>query len=452
MSGLYAGVGVTNNAQQIVNARLMAEMGIQFNIGADILGKGNRKIEQYLGAEKMSGDTVMVPIVDSGKVFRKLDLDGEDLSVSRDAVPVTVGPLSTAAVIDQETLTLSLKDPAVMAKRVAKLALDASEQAYHCLAGSALSAQVINTTDITGNNGFAARNKIYDAFALCEGSKLDGEVYGVVHPMVWSKLIAAFQNNYSPNDKVGNDLYKNELGELAGIKWTKSNFLKTITGKTVNGTIALDYTGAFNQGLFDVQAPGAVPSYGQPTITFGGTDTVDDYFDEQEVGALSQPFTLTVDGEAVQTTDIFGNPTGQAAVFRLIATAVSGGAITAAKFAGPVFFEGPRQNVYHPSYGATPHTLAASTVGVVLTNGVRYLAPAVVWKKDDFLVAVKGLEKFFGMDSLTIPTQYRDKGILPLRGLCWTDPVKAATVFRVDVLLGMSAFLGVSMQSIYIQA
>ena len=450
MSGLYANTGITNNAQQIVNARLMAEMGIQFNIGADILGKGNRKIEQYLGAEKMSGDTVMVPIVDSGKVFRKLDLSGEDLSVARDAVPVSVGPLSTAAVIDQETLTLSLKDPAVMAKRVAKLALDASEQAYGCLAGSALSAQVINTKDITDDNGFAARNKIYDAFALCEGSKFDGEVYGVVHPMVWSKLIAAFQNNYSPNNKVGNDLYKNELGELAGIKWTKSNFLKTITGKTISGTIALDYTGAFNQSLFDVQAPNAVPSYGQPTITFGGTDTVDDYFTEQEVGALSQPFTLTLNGEAVQTTDIFGNPTGREAVFRLVATAVSGGAITAAKFAGPVFFEGPRQNVYHPSYAS--HALGAATVGVVLTNGTRYLAPAVVWKKDDFLVAVKGLEKVFGMDSLTIPTQYRDKGILPLRGLAWSDPVKAATIFRVDVLLGMSAFLGVSMQSIYIQA
>lgn len=448
MSGLYANTGITNNAQQIVNARLMAEMGIQFNIGADILGKGNRKIEQYLGAEKMSGDTVMVPIVDSGKVFRKLDLSGEDLSVARDAVPVSVGPLSTAAVIDQETLTLSLKDPAVMAKRVAKLALDASEQAYGCLAGSALSAQVINTTDITGNNGFAARNKIYDAFALCEGSKFDGEVYGVVHPMVWSKLIAAFQNNYSPNDKVGNDLYKNELGELAGIKWTKSNFLKTITGMTINDTIALDYTGAFNQGLFDVQAPNAVPSYGQPTLTFG-TD-MDDFFDTKEVGALSQPFTLTLNGEAVQTTDIFGNPTGQTATFRLIATSVTGGAVDGCKFAGPVFFEGPRQNVYHSAYAS--HALAAATAANVLTNGTRYLAPAVVWKKDDFLVAVKGLEKFFGMDSLTIPTQYRDKGILPLRGLAWSDPVKAATIFRVDVLLGMSAFLGVSMQSIYIQA
>ena len=168
------------------------------------------------------------------------------------------------------------------------------------------------------------------------------------------------------------------------------------------------------------------------------------------MGALSQPFTLTLDGEPVQTTDIFGNPTGQEATFRFIATEVTGGAVTGARFAGFVFFEGPRQNVYHPSYAS--HALTGAAATNKLTNGVKYLAPAVVWKKDDFLVAVKGLEKFYGMDSLTIPTQYRDKGILPLRGLAWTDPVKAATIFRVDVLLGMSAFLGVTMQSIYIQA
>lgn len=448
MSGLYANTGITNNAQQIVNARLMSEIGVQFNIGADILGKGNRSIEKYLGAEKMSGDTVMVPVVDSGKVFHKLDLDGEDLSVARDAVPVSVGPLSTAAVIDQETLTLSMKDPAVMARRVAKLALDASEQAYKCLAGSALSAQVISATDITGGNGFAARNKIYDVFALCDGSKMEGETFGVINPMMWSKLCAAFQNNYAPNNKVGNDLYKNELGELAGIRWTKGNFLQTITGATVSDTITLDYTTVFAQASYDVQGPNAVPSYGQPTMTF--TSGMDGFFTTKEVGALSLPFTLTLDGEAVQTTDIFGNPTGKEASFRLVATEVTGGAVTGCRFAGFVFFEGPRQNVYHPSYAS--HALTGATAAHILTPNTKYLAPAVVWKKDDFLVAVKGLEKFYGMDSLTIPTQYRDKGILPLRGLAWTDPVKAATIFRVDVLLGMSAFLGVTMNSVYIQA
>ena len=62
----------TATNQQIVNARILAEMAVQFNIGADILGKGNRFIEKHLGAEKMSGDTVMVPVVDSGRVSKNL--------------------------------------------------------------------------------------------------------------------------------------------------------------------------------------------------------------------------------------------------------------------------------------------------------------------------------------------------------------------------------------------
>ena len=103
--------GITASNQNIVNARIMAEMAMEFNIGADILGKGNRHIEKYLGAEKMSGDTVMVPITGGGEVYDHLDLSNEDLSVQRDAVPVTVGPLCTAAAVDQETLTLSIKNP-----------------------------------------------------------------------------------------------------------------------------------------------------------------------------------------------------------------------------------------------------------------------------------------------------------------------------------------------------
>lgn len=441
-------LNATTTNQSIVNARIMAEMAVQFNIGADILGKGNRFIEKYLGAEKMSGDTVMVPVVDSGKVFETLDLSGQDLSVQRDAVPVSVGPLSTAAMIDQETLTLSIKDPAVMGKRVAKLAMIANSKAYKCLAGNALNAVVIAATDITNNAGVTGRNKFYDAFALCDGSKLDGETYGVCNPLVWAKLIAMFQSNYAPNNKEGSDLYKNELGPLGGLTWTKSNQLEQFTAATITATVALSYTGLYSDRA--IQAPEAVNSVGMPTVTVAGgsSATVNNFFVTKEVGALSQPFSLT----GVYSTDMFGQSTGRLAIFHFVADTVQNGTVTAAHLAGPVFFEGPRQNVYSASYNASTKQLAATNVVNVLTNGTTYLAPAVIWKRDDFLVAVKGLEKFYGMDSLTVPTQYRDKGILPLRGLAWTDPEKAATIFRVDVLLGMAAYTRTSMCAIYIAA
>lgn len=447
----------TTNSQQIVNARVLANMAVQFNIGADILGKGNRFIESKLGAENMSGDTVMVPIVDGGKVFDQLDLSGEDLSVKRDAVPVTVRPLATAAALSQEDLTLSIKQPEVMGKRVANMALEASERAVRCLSANALNAFVVSTTDITSNNGLAGRNKLYDLLALCEASKLAGETFGVVHPLVWSKLIAMFQGNYSPNDKIGNDLYKNELGELGGLRWSKTQLLKIITGMTISESIALDFQPT--QVGYDVQAPDAVPTT-NPSFT-ATIANPGNFFPAtgNKIGDLSQPFTMADgNGKPVNSTDIFGHDTGHAAVFHLVATAVSAGAVTAAKFAAPFFFEGARTNVFCEGYvpydSATPGTTAQITLTAtnLLTNGVSYLPPALVWKKDDFIVAVKGLEKYFGCDSMTIPTTYRDKNILPLRGWAWTDPEKAKTLFRVDVLMGTAAYTRTSMNALYVQA
>lgn len=448
----------TTANQQIVNARILTEMAVQFNIGADILGKGNRHVESKLGAENMSGDTVMVPIVDGGRVFDQLDLSGEDLSVKRDAVPVTVRPLATAASISQEDLTLSIKNPEVMGKRVANMALEASNRAVRCLSANALNAFVISTNDITNNGGLAGRNKLYDLIALCDASKLAGETYGVVHPLVWSKLIAMFQGNYSPNDKIGNDLYKNELGDLAGLRWSKTQLLKIITGMTISETVVLDFQPT--QVGYDVQAPNSVP-----TTVPGFSATIanpGNFFPAtgNKVGDLSNPFTMA-DGSSnpVNSTDIFGNDTGRAAVFHLVATAVnSSGAVTAATFAAPFFFEGARTNVFCEGYvpydAATPGTTAQLTLTAtnLLADGTDYLPPALVWKRDDFLVAVKGLEKYFGCDSMTIPTSYRDRNILPLRGWAWTDPEKAKTLFRVDVLMGMAAYTRTSMNALYIQA
>lgn len=463
-----------NVGQQVVNARLMAEVAIQFNIGADIFGKGNRTIESKLGSENMSGDTVMVPVYGGGETYRNLDLtkvNPEDLAVKRDAVPVRVGPYTTAATVTQEDLTLSLKSPEFLAKRVAQMALDVQMDAVKCIERGSLNSTVINQSDIISAGGeecsFAARNKVYDLFALCEASKFAGDVYGVIHPMVWSKLIAIFQGKYAPNPRVGEDMYKNELGELAGIKWSKTELLKTIAAKDITGdsaigfdfgTLFASYADASNAAQ-NIEAPMSVP--GVMLFPAGTGITAANYFPAtgNKVGDLSQPFYLK-DGndEFVVSTDIFGNPTGRPATFRLRATAVNSGAVTGAVLAAPFFFEGPRQNVYHSAY--KPYDAGTPTSGQitglsavnVLTAGKNYLQPALVWKKDDFLIAAKGLEKYYGADSLTVPTRYSDKGYLPIRGWCFTLPMKAQTVFRTDVLLGMEPFLRVSMNALYIEA
>lgn len=463
-----------NVGQQVVNARLMAEVAIQFNIGADIFGKGNRTIESKLGSENMSGDTVMVPVYGGGETYRNLDLtkvNPEDLAVKRDAVPVRVGPYTTAATVTQEDLTLSLKSPEFLAKRVAQMALDVQMDAVKCLERGSLNSTVINQADIISAGGeecsFAARNKVYDLFALCEASKFAGDVYGVIHPMVWAKLIAVFQGKYAPNPRIGEEMYKNELGELAGIKWSKSELLKTIAAKDITGdsAIGFDFSALFasyadaSNAAQNIEAPMSVP--GVMLFPAGTGITATNYFPAtgNNVGDLSQPFYLKdTNDEFVVSTDIFGNPTGRPATFRLRATAVNNGAVTGAVLAASFFFEGPRQNVYHSAY--KPYDAGTPTSGQitglsavnVLTAGKNYLQPALVWKKDDFLIAAKGLEKYYGSDSLTVPTRYSDKGYLPIRGWCFTLPMKAQTVFRTDVLLGMEPFLRVSMNALYIEA
>lgn len=458
---------MATSTQNIVTARIMTELAVQFNIGADIFGKGNRHVESQLGAEKMSGDTVMVPICDGGTTYHNLDISNEDLSVKRDAVPVRVAPFTTACELSQEELTLSAKEPEFLAKRVANLALDVQTQTVKCLAANALNGSVISTADITGNNAFAGRNKIYDLVGLCDASKFAGKTNGVVHPMVYSKLLAMFQGQYAPNEKRGNGLYENELGPLGGIDWSKTQLLNTITGvATITGdtTIAFDFSAAmamYYESTLprDINAPMAVPS----VIPYGTVSniTVGNYFPAtgNKVGDLSQPFMLKdSNNEYVCSTDILGNSTGRAAIFHLRATAVTAGAVTAAVLAAPVFFEGARQNVFHSAY--TSYDASTASGGTItgleseplLTAGKTYLPPALVWKQDDFLVAAKGLSPFIGSDSLTIPTRFKDKGYLPLRGWCFTLPLKATTVFRVDVLAGMAAYTRTSMNSLYIEA
>ena len=86
----------------------------------------------------------------------------------------------------------------------------------------------------------------------------------------------------------------------------------------------------------------------------------------------------------------------------------------------------------------------------VLTENQVYLQPLVMWKEPDFLIAVKGIQKQAGPESYTIPTEFSEKGILPLRGSMFTDPWTDITLFRADALMGFGLYQGVSVSSIYL--
>jgi hypothetical protein len=110
----------------------MAELAYEFNLGADILSKGNRKVEKLLSADKCSGDTVNVDIMDNGIVYDNLDISNlkGKLAVRRGMVPVRVTPVGTAAEASAEQLTLAIKNPQIMAKRVANLQDEVNKRAF----------------------------------------------------------------------------------------------------------------------------------------------------------------------------------------------------------------------------------------------------------------------------------------------------------------------------------
>lgn len=154
---------------QIVNQELMANLAIEFNVGADILSKGNRTISDKLGAANMSGDTVSVTVTDSGKVFRdSLDISGlrGTMAVKRASVPVRVTPIGTAAEASEGELTLAIEKPEVMKKRVANLQDEVNRSAYRGILGSTQPYVCPSIKSMTGDNKDRAyRETCFDAEA-----------------------------------------------------------------------------------------------------------------------------------------------------------------------------------------------------------------------------------------------------------------------------------------------
>ena len=172
---------------QIVNQNLMANLAVEFNVGADILSKGNREIESKLGASNMSGDTVSVTIMDSGKVFQNsLDLAGlrGTLGVKRGSVPVRVTPIGIAAEASEGELTLAIEKPEIMAKRVANLQDEVNKKAYRGIVGSC-QPYAFDPTGMTGEQiDRAIRKTSFRAQAHSETSKLAGNIFGLAHPHI----------------------------------------------------------------------------------------------------------------------------------------------------------------------------------------------------------------------------------------------------------------------------
>ena len=236
-----------------------------------------------------------------------------------------------------------------------------------------------------------------------------------------------------------------------GFTWSKASQSPRVVGSADAIPSALGAT-LVSGTAFAGTGP-TVGMYGETLLANGGTVTTT----SKKTGPhLSQPFTIA----GVYNADALGHNTGNLKTFQLQCwiskvTGTSTYQQSAWYWAVPPVFEygQGRLNCFVPgitdTFGAAAE-IATPVATAVLTAAKAYMAPAVIYKKDDLLVAVKGLEKFYGCDSFTIPTSFREKGVMPLRGTAWTDPIKAATIFRVDVLMGSSMYTGLSASSIWL--
>ena len=476
---------------QIVNQQLMANLAVEFNVGADILSKGNRTIESKLGAANMSGDTVSVTITDSGKVFQNtLDLAGlrGTMGVKRGAVPVRVTPIGIAAEASEGELTLAIEKPDVMKKRVANLQDEVNKKAYRGIVGTC-QPYAFNPTGLTGDAlDRAIRKTSFRAEAHTQTSKLGGKIFGLAHPQTWNEVVPTLHANFGANPKLGNDLYQNELGDYMGVRFTKgvdTLRIDAIDVAAVLTSISVGLDGKVNVAIAGIGA---------------GTE-------EGEI--FPMPLYLTdnkaaADGNKhkLECVDALGKPTGiQKAIYLkwvvdYWANVPGYGWIPDPnqtpnghwELAQPLFLAGPRKNAHSVAYeeyvaGGTRGTdrhgfiqpdydwytqqdwnrtpdptqdpvndgYLKFTTSNVLTPSFTYLAPMVMYHESDFLIAVKGIEKMGGnVDSFTIPTDFKDKGIIPWRGTYWMDPYTSLGLFRVDGLMGFGMYQGVSAAGIYI--
>lgn len=453
----------------IVNAQLMARFATKFNLGADILGKGNRTVEKLLGSDKMSGDTVTVTITDSGKIYKNsLDLTGKKgkLAIQRGSVPVSVRPIGIAAEVSVGELTLAVENPEIMGKRVANLQDEVNKMAYRALLGG--SQAFVAQAGLTGPaRDQAYRQAAFDAEAYTNTSKFAGATYGIAHPQTWNRVVTSLMGNYGANDKIGKDLYENELGDFLGFRWTKGMDTMRIEGQATgvaNITIGVD---------------------GKLTA---GIKTIGDYVGTEDGELCPLPIPLVdANGDVVECVDALGKPTGiQKTVFFKWNKNLE-----VWELAIPLFLRGPRKNAHCKAFetaiekfeagvvdshgfidenyewypdqtwnairgAGAPTTWTLTNANIetgnpdLLVEGKTYLAPMVMWKEPDFLIAVKGIEAMAGADSMTIPTEFAEKGIMPWRGTHWTDPYASLSLFRVDALFGFGVYQGCSMASVFI--
>ena len=445
-----------SNENPIISRDILVKYAVKFSLGADILKLGERKFEKELGAENESGNKVYFEAVDGGSIQEgNLDLSnatgGDARRVKKRAL--TLDSITAYFTMGQEDLDLLIQEGTFGEKCTARAIEKVQVKAFDLLKGVA-SAQACD--NVAG---------IIDAFmgaeAMLEASKMDGELCGMAN--VWNdKEIssayakAGIQNHglFKASQQTGLDAGAG----FAGFKWSKAT-----AGQNVRIT-GLDYsrvTVSALGGVLDDSGSVVISNMtlsNHPSQPSTGTARVDSPFQVAGMNIVDElgedtnvpmSFTGSINANGVLTLD----KEVRFPVCAINANKVATGTVIdpLANCTLPVAsITGTEVAINAGVVTITPST-ALTTTGVLTANSVYY-QPVLLWKKSEFLVAVKGLKPLKATDSATIPASFGgEKGIIPWRGTAWSVEEKSQHKMRFDAYFGFGYFKGIAVRSIYIK-
>lgn len=457
-----------SNPNPIINKEVLTKFAVKFSVGADILKLGNRQFEKELGAENMSGSSVDFCVADGGAI-QENDLDLSNVGTKGGARrvkkrAVTLESITAYFQMGQEDLDLLIDSSEFGSKCTAKALESVQTKAYNLLKGVA-SAEVADDA-----------NGLVDAFmnaqAYLEASKMDGELCGMAN--VWNDK--AISSAYAKvGISTGGSLFEASKQKgldagsgFMGFKWAKATAGQNVRIKGVeykdgssNASTIDSFFGRLEsdgsiviEGCVMDNAPTAyVPASGSVRVdspfSIAGLNLVDELGED-----LGVAMTFTGTAKKNSTTATSADITFDKEVRFANVDATNGTASTSE-------IGDPLANATKPctdnfvisgsAVTLTPTNNLAVTG--LLTKDAYYYQPVLLWKKDEFLVAVKGLKAMKGADSDTIPAQFGgDKGIIPWRGTAWSVEEKSQHWTRFDAYFGFGYLKGIAVRAIYIKA
>lgn len=461
-----------SNDNPVISAEVLSKYAISFQIGADIMKLANRKFEKDFSADNMIGDNTSYFVMsDGGEVLENgLDLtagassraathvDGDANLRRVKGKTVTLKSLTMRYTMNQEDLDLLIKEEEYGSKMTARAVELVNARAYNTILGGC-NAIVANK----GANATATAQNILQAFidaqAYLEASKMEGQLCGMASLWNDKAISQAYALSGISN---GGSIFKasQATGLDAGKGFLGFSWAKATAGQNTK-IVGLNYgtaktVSAFTSHLED-----------DGSIVVTGCTLSDAQSGWAANGHVDSPFTIS----GIECVDELGNSTGVLKTFTGTATST-----TAITFDVPLRFNigsydasgnVTSRNVDPLANGTLPTgvtvgsngalTIADSGAAVdvrgVLTASSSYYKPCLLWKKEEFLAAFKGLMPMKGADSKTIPSRFGgEKGVLPWRGTAWTDEEASVHKVRFDVYYGFGILKGIGMQAIYIEA